>query len=230
MNDEILKQYNDTDLRIGYDNDREEMNYNSNNEFRKFLSNIDLHKKRVLDIGCGFGDIYTDIATKGGIYTGIDISDQMISSAKRIHPGGNFIVCDCRNMNCLSLDTYDVIVSKWALQSIDIIDAAYSQIIRVGKNNAKVLLLVAHPIRQFLEKKIPGKNYFMQEIVNSKIFNNTITVQEPSHTMSDIISPLFLENFSITEIYESYDFPGAEQINGDIYPTHLIIVATLHKA
>ncbi len=60
--------------------------------------------------------------------------------------------------------------------------------------------------------------------MESIIFDGKITVTEASHTLSEYLNSDFLNKFSLVDIKEGYDFPASEQINGDIYPTFLIIV------
>ena len=55
----------------------------------KILSEIgDLKNKRILDVGCGFGDFYSYLISKNKkpIYTGYDLSGKIIEKAKKIHP------------------------------------------------------------------------------------------------------------------------------------------------
>jgi len=55
----------------------------------KILSEIgDLKNKRILDVGCGFGDFYSYLINnnKKPIYTGYDLSGKIIEKAKKMHP------------------------------------------------------------------------------------------------------------------------------------------------
>lgn len=45
-----------------------------------------------LDVGCGYGRYYPAVIAAGGIYSGIDFSEEMIKEAKKRHPDGNFSV------------------------------------------------------------------------------------------------------------------------------------------
>jgi SAM-dependent methyltransferase len=63
----------------------------------EILSEIDyLHKKSILDLGCGFGDLYDFLMEKGieVDYYGYDISPKFIALAKKKHPNLNFEVKD----------------------------------------------------------------------------------------------------------------------------------------
>lgn len=50
----------------------------------------------VLDVGCGFGDLYGYLARRGvGVdYTGVDVSPDFVRMAREAHPGARFLVAD----------------------------------------------------------------------------------------------------------------------------------------
>ena len=60
--------------------------------FERFSKIIDLNKKNILDIGCGFGDFYKYLEVKTDYefnYTGIDINPDLIKEAKKNIKGEN---------------------------------------------------------------------------------------------------------------------------------------------
>lgn len=85
--------------------------------FRQFWAEIDFNSKKVLDIGCGFGEFgrfllrrYKDVE-----YTGIDIEPEFIDAAKKEVPDGKFFVSDFMKDN---LDgQYDVVIASGVLNS-----------------------------------------------------------------------------------------------------------------
>jgi SAM-dependent methyltransferase len=50
--------------------------------------------ERILDLGCGTGQITSTIAEKGAVVTGIDASQNMIDRARENYPGLEFLVAD----------------------------------------------------------------------------------------------------------------------------------------
>jgi trans-aconitate methyltransferase len=52
--------------------------------------------ERVLDIGCGTGELTADIAGRGAIVTGLDFSDDMLKTARERHPAITFRVADAQ--------------------------------------------------------------------------------------------------------------------------------------
>lgn len=179
--------------------------------------------KNAIDLGCGLGDMILYLKTKGITCAGVDSSHEMARMAMN-NTGADIRLKDFR-YTTFSSQTFDLVTSKWAIQTIDWIDDVYMEAARLLKKGGYFVFLTVHPIRQFLEKKKPGKDYFKKEIVDSIIFDGAITVYEPSHTLKEYLSETFLSLFTLKGIDEGYEFPAAEQVGGDIYPTYLIITA-----
>jgi SAM-dependent methyltransferase len=67
--------------------------------FRQFWAEIDFNGKKVLDVGCGFGEFGKFLLKryKNVDYTGTDIVPEFIENAKKEVPGGHFFVADFMN-------------------------------------------------------------------------------------------------------------------------------------
>ncbi len=75
------------------------------------LANIaDLENRRVLDVGCGLGDLYKFFLKKeiNVDYVGIDVVPIFIDRARTRFPEGNFILANAENMT----DEYDYILAS----------------------------------------------------------------------------------------------------------------------
>jgi SAM-dependent methyltransferase len=64
--------------------------------FDKLVQIADLNGQRVLDLGCGIGDLYPFLLNRFGNvdYTGIDIGSELITAAKVRYPATRFICKD----------------------------------------------------------------------------------------------------------------------------------------
>jgi trans-aconitate methyltransferase len=69
--------------------------------------------ERILDIGCGTGQLTAQIASFGAEVAGIDSSPDMISQARAHYPGLHFDVADAQHFNCT--EPYDAVFSNAAL-------------------------------------------------------------------------------------------------------------------
>ena len=191
-------------------------------EMRKQV-NFSVKNKKILDMGCGDGEELLFYKSKGAIIYGLDASKELINLAKQRLPNIDLEVCLFESTPYKNI-FFDVVVSKYAFQHSYEIEPIYKEVVRIIKKKGLFIFLVTHPLRQFIEKKKKNKDYFKKEVVNSIILDATLTVKEPSHTLSEYFSDFFLENFEIISIVEKHD-PAAEKIGNDIYPGFMIIKA-----
>ncbi len=216
---ELNKQYNGiTDTFVAL---RKGFNEISDNTFKDILKGV--HCKNILDLACGNGDMIIYLQALGLSCAGVDISSEMVALATKNTNAD--VRCEDFTNTSFENESFDLITSKWAIQTSAEIDPIYSEAHRLLKSRGYFVFLTVHPIRQFLEKKKSGKDYFKKEIVDSIIFDGAITVYEPSHTLKEYLSETFFSLFTLIGIEEGAEFPAAEQIDGDIYPTYLIITA-----
>lgn len=201
-----------------------ENNQDSIKAYFRYLD-IPLKGKKVLDLGCGDGYDLSQIKLKGANVCGIDASEEMMKLAQQKNPEG-IIKLGTFEKIPFPDHSFDVVTSKWAFQTSAEIDPIYHEIARVLKPNGQLIYLSGHPIRQFLEKKRKGKDYFKKEIVESVFFDGQVTAKEPSHTLNEYLSPTFFKYFILEAYEEGYD-SGAEKVDGDIYPSYFIIKARL---
>lgn len=201
------------------------LKYNQNSiqaYFRSF--DVTMANKRVLDLGCGEGFDMKVFSERGALVYGVDSSIEMVQLARQKNPESVVEVSSFEKVP-FEDSTFDFVVSKWALQSAGTIDPIYEEIHRVLKPGGKLVCLICHPIRQYVEKKKKGKNYFEKEIIHSSLFDGQILVQEPSHTLSEYLSPVFFNHF-VLEAFEEGINLGAEKIDNDVYPSYFIMKAT----
>jgi trans-aconitate methyltransferase len=97
----------------------------------RFVSNmatglVDLlapqNAERILDLGCGTGDLAQHIAASGAFVTGVDASPAMITAAREKYPALQFAVADVLTMNFS--EPFDAIFSNAMLHWVKSWDAA----------------------------------------------------------------------------------------------------------
>lgn len=95
---------------------------------------------RVLDVGCGTGDLVADVERTGAMVVGIDLSAEMIASGRKRLEGRSFVRGDAQ---CLPFAdaTFDGFVSGFALRNFDSIPAAMGEAARVLKPAGRFSLL-----------------------------------------------------------------------------------------
>ena len=82
--------------------------------------------ERILDLGCGTGQLTEKIAQTGAIATGIDYSSDMIEKAKQNYPHLQFNVADARNFQVT--EPLDAVFSNAALHWINEPEAVINSI------------------------------------------------------------------------------------------------------
>lgn len=197
-------------------------NKDSNSAYFSYFESS-LTGKFVLDLGCGNGYDLVEMKRRGAVVFGIDASEEMVRMSQKNNPEGTIKVGFFDEIPFPD-NSFDFVISKWALQTAAHIDPIYEEISRVLKIDGQLIFLSGHPMRQFMEKKRNGKDYFNKEIVESVFFDGKITAKEPSHTMNEYLSPTFFKKFSLFAYHEGND-SGAERVNGDIYPSYFIVNA-----
>lgn len=190
--------------------------------------NFPLKNKKILDLGCGDGADLIYYKKLGAKVYGLDVSEEMINLAQSKIPQADLKVGLFEKIP-YDNNFFDVVVSEYALQTSKKIELIYKEVERILKSGGIFLFLVVHPLRQFIEKKRKGKNYFKQEIINSVLFGGKIIVREPSHTILEYFSDFFLKHFDLLSYDEKSDPNNAEKINNDIYPAFMIIKARKRK-
>lgn len=221
MTSNLSKQYNKFSDIFSLVHD--DGNKYSNRVFFDTLRGCNIQGKKILDLGCGNGtDMQYYKYRFGEKVFGVDASEKFIeeASAKNLNVSlGYFDNIPHKDKS------FDVVFSKYALQTINEFSKTYIEVSRVLKPKGRFIFLVVHPMRQFFEKKTKNKNYFQKTIVDSILFGGKVIAKEPTHTMEEYLSPEFFRLFNIEKFIEKDDFYSAEQVNGDKYPTYMIISA-----
>lgn len=220
----ISKQYND--FSKTYSDNFEIQDEIGNKRFYELLSSIDLKNKSILDIGCGDGTDLVNFEKMGAVPFGIEPSEEFVKSAKEKIPHMTILIGKGEEL-CFPDKNFDIVVSKYALQTSSNIPKILEEVARVLKTDGIFIFLSKHPIRQFLEKiktynESKDINYFEQKVVDSFIYEKKIHLREPSHTLSEYFSANVFKNFDLIDFLEDYDFPASEQINNYVYPTFFV--------
>jgi ubiquinone/menaquinone biosynthesis C-methylase UbiE len=180
-------------------------------------------KATILDLACGDGLDAAHYAQRGFVVTGIDASKELIRIARANYPDISFKVGLAEQLPYQD-GQFDAVFSKYAIMTSKDMEPIFAEAYRVLREGGYFVYLVTHPFRQYFEKKSQDADYFQQEIVTSNILNNTVSVEEPSHTFNDFFSKNFFQKFDICAYEEAFD-PAAERIDGRIYPGYFIVVA-----
>jgi ubiquinone/menaquinone biosynthesis C-methylase UbiE len=223
-NKTIAKQYND--FHEVYSEQLSEQNELSNQMFHNALD-FNVKDKKILDIGCGDGSALKLLSDKGALTYGVDPSEEFIKAAQAIDPSGSYTTGIGETLPFQD-GTFDIVTSKWALQTSAHVPKILSEAARVLKPGGILVILTKHPLMQWREKIRDyghGADYYEQKIVTSNIYGGSIVLKEPSHTFSEYFSKEFFTKFEMIDYQEATEFPASEQFDNDIYPTFFIMKA-----
>lgn len=141
LTDESLEEYEDFFER--YDRYR----YEKEPHILKNLDRIDLNGKRVLEIGLGQGADAEQIELRGGIYSGVDLTEESVKRVKmRFALKGRKEFDRIERASALELpfeaDSFDIVFSHGVLHHIPEIKAAEKEICRVLKPSGSLIVML----------------------------------------------------------------------------------------
>ncbi len=98
---------------------------------------------RVLDGGCAFGDGAAPFAAKAKVVCGCDPNPELISQARKNHPGIQFEICPLEKMPYANED-FDAITLTDVLEHVADEKAALDEMFRVLKPGGRLIITTPH--------------------------------------------------------------------------------------
>jgi ubiquinone/menaquinone biosynthesis C-methylase UbiE len=155
FHDELAKQYEPT-----------EMPAREPDALEKALLEVlgDLQGLRVLDLGCGIGDLTLMLLERGAKVTALDISPGMVDVARRraahLHPQGSFDgVAGTVEITGLPGEAFDLIVGKWILHHVELGPALTEmrRLLAPGGRAAFIENSALNPLLMFARRHLAGR-------------------------------------------------------------------------
>lgn len=191
---------------------------NANNLFEipaLFSMMPDLNGKRVLDLGCGFGEHCKMFVENGAEkVVGVDISSKMLEVAKRenSHPKITYFNMPMEDLRKLC-ETFDVVVSSLALHYIDDFAGVVKGVYDLLDEDGIFIFSQEHPIvtshadgsrwtrdENGKKKHVNLANYGVEGERDTSWFVDNIKIYH--RTFSTIVNELIKAGFSIEEMIE----------------------------
>jgi SAM-dependent methyltransferase len=95
--------------------------------------------ERILDVGCGSGELTNEISKRGAIGIGLDADSSMVERAKKLFTGTTFLQADLRNFE-LEDGPVDAIFSNAALHWVKDADSAVDAMARALKPGGRFVV------------------------------------------------------------------------------------------
>lgn len=164
--------------------------------------------KVVIDGGCGSGiDMYSYLSRGATRVLGFDPSILMLNTAmENVHDFGPLADSVEFKQGTFESIPYtdqsaDIIIGVYSLHYCLDLDIAYAEIYRVLKTGGRLVFICTHPSEMTNTKHSPYKG---QEIVPFKIYNKSVEILKPTHTLSEYLSSFFLQLFTLEHLEEWY--------------------------
>ena len=106
-------------------------------EVKRVVSSLVLPGQRVLEVGCGLGDLLASTRPSSGV--GIDISPRMVAQARARHPGLEFLVADIER-DPLHVEPFDWIILSDVIGSLDDVQVALERTRPLLKPTGKLVV------------------------------------------------------------------------------------------
>lgn len=124
----------------------DEFRYSKEAHILKNLDEIDFSDKRVLEIGLGQGADAEQIARRGAIYSGVDLTDEAVKRTSMRFRLRNLSFERIEQASALGLpfedDSFDIVFSHGVLHHIPEIGAAQTEIARVLKPEGELIAML----------------------------------------------------------------------------------------
>jgi SAM-dependent methyltransferase len=160
--------------------------------FEALTKTIDINGKRILDVGCGTGNLleYLSSRYQGFKYTGVDILEQMVAAAKSKNLTGDFFSIDIFKNNPFAQRTFDIVLCSGIFN------------LNLGNN------------REFLLQAIKTFDFLASEVIAFNLLSDKSNDKEDTYFYfkSDDVERLLAEyfdgrmNIHIIEGYLQNDF------------------------
>jgi ubiquinone/menaquinone biosynthesis C-methylase UbiE len=107
--------------------------------------------RATLEVGCGEGRVSRDLAARGHVVTGVDLSGTLVDLATEADPGSTYLVGDASALPFPD-GSFDLAVAYNSLMDADDMPGAVAEIGRVLEPAGSLCICVTHPTRDACER------------------------------------------------------------------------------
>lgn len=208
-------------------------------QFLELLGEVD--GQRVLDLGCGNGQLTEELRQRGARAVGIDISSESLRAARELYPAVDFREMDGAHLKAFESGSFDKVVMFMVLLVVEdeaTLKSIFAECRRVLKTAGELCFATAHPlmVRDFADgfRKVvlpPEGHYFVSgmtyqvQLMLSDLSSMEIT--DIHWTIEDLSRHLEENGFLISHLREPRVYPNNEhwQILKDaLFTPHYLFV------
>ena len=194
----------------------------------KIYTNLVVPGQRVLEVGCGRGDLLAAVQPSFGM--GVDFSSEMLERAGRRHPQMHFLLADADHLPID--DKFDVIILPDLVDDLWDVQAVFEQLQRLSTSRTRLILnfysrLWEQPLR--LAEKL--------RLAQPKLEQNWLTIE-------DVCGLLYLAGFEVIRSWNEVIWPVrtplidtlANKVLAKVWPlyhlalTHIVVARLAARA
>jgi SAM-dependent methyltransferase len=124
------------------------------------LARADGAPVRVLDVGCGEGQISRALAAAGCAVTGVDPTERNIRTARARGGGPSYLLAGAEELPFGDAE-FDVVIACLVFEHIDLLETAVSEVSRVLRQGGRFAFFLNHPLLQ-----TPGSGWIDDHIID----------------------------------------------------------------
>ena len=111
---------------------------------------------RVLDVGCGLGDLAAAGAARGAEATGTDLAEGMVEAARRRHPGLRFVQADGEQLP-FEDGSFDATVAAFVINHMPDAERGAAELVRVTRPGGRVATAMWGPFDRVALLGLPAR-------------------------------------------------------------------------
>lgn len=167
--------------RLASGRERWKRNRYYHDELARFVSFLVPEGSRVLDIGCGAGDLLA--ATRPDVGVGVDLSPEMLEVARRRHPGLQFRTGDAEDLPVEG--AFDNVILADLIGYLEDVQVAFDNLHRVTSSDSRIIITYF--------------NYLWEPVLGLAQKLGLMTPQRRQNWLAlpDIVNLLFLCDFEV---------------------------------
>ncbi|PFL17643.1 hypothetical protein COJ07_21475 [Bacillus cereus] len=174
----------------------------------KYLDNT-----KIIEIGCGTGNLASELINYGSFLLGIDLSRESIKIAQETNKDSSKMIFQQINIEEYASSTpeeFSLAISNMVLMDVQNLNSVVDSIYKILKPNGKFIFTIIHPCFWAQYKQYNNEHWFKYEEEFNIIGNFTITLDpdnrfKTSHThrpLEQYINTLIQNSFILEEIKE----------------------------
>lgn len=198
-----MKSVNYEDWWINYINVNK---YDPGTKIRKEIIENEINDrkiKRILDLGCGSGELLVDIKNKypDKLLFGGDISDVAINHLREIGIAEKLFKIDLTRKIQIN-EKFDAVIMSELVEHLSNWKFVFTQLNRLLKNNGIVVVTTQSGKRYFHHKKVGHLKHFSGDEISKELKNGGFRIRKvvnmgwPFMNIKNILASRYLKNFS----------------------------------